>query len=978
LQFPSKRAGLFLPLLLLGGPACGQTMLSLSSGSAIPGGSVSLTLVLTIVSGAAPAGLQWTLSYAAGDVVSVSTVAGAAITGAGKTLYCNPKSGSVTCIATGMNTTAMSSGVVAVVTLGLAAGLTSSTEPLPLTGLGGVLFDGSMTTVTGSGGTISVTQPVLPTVTTLQCSPTNVVSGSASVCTATISQAAPAGGATVALASNNALLTVPSSVTVGAGGTTASFSATAGSIPADQAATVTATLNGQSRTANLSLVAPVLVSSLACSPTSLNSGAATTCTVTLTKAAPTGGASVALSSNNALLPVAASVNVAAGATTASFNATVGSINSDQSATLTATLNGQSRTATVNLLGKVLVSSLACNPTSLKSGAASSCTVTLSKAAASGGTGVGVSANNGAVTVPPTVTVAAGVSSATFNATAGSVSANQPVTVTASLNGSSAAAALTVAPVLPTISKLQCSPTTLASYGSAACTVTLAAPATSGGAKVTLTDNSGQLYTPASVTVSAGSSSATFSVIAGSIRSGRSSQTATVTVSLNGSSASFVLTLQGRNGTQSNISSIDGKMDGPNTHSQPQDAASGLYCSPRTSAAGSRLTCELRLPADPTVRQLEIASSSDQVRVPAVAAARSNQSRLTFQAHVEPGAKRQLATVTATLGESRFDDTILVMPAPGPILGAPGRQVAKSGERVRFEVSAAEPSGLAVELTARDLPNGAGFDAASGLFDWVPRASDAGRYEMTFTATNAAGQSSTALVPLEVGPGGPVLNSSERFSCSPRSVASLAGEWLADSASASSEPSGQALELGGTRVRVNGQYVPVLSSSADHVRFLCPGLDPGTPISLAVETGVGSTTALTAVMREASPAILTLDGSRQGWVSFPGSEDLAMARNYLVRSHPAQPDDQVLIWATGLGSAAAASAGAVTVRAGGLYAEVEAVRAVPGYAGIYVVQIRVPGAIVLGDELPLELGVTTVSGEQAWSNVVTMAVEGADR
>ena len=86
--------------------------------------------------------------------------------------------------------------------------------------------------------------------------------------------------------------------------------------------------------------------------------------MTLTQTAPAGGSSVTLASNNTSLTVPASVTVAAGATTATFSATAAPIASNQSATVTATLGSSSQTATISLLAPVLVSGVACSPTSL--------------------------------------------------------------------------------------------------------------------------------------------------------------------------------------------------------------------------------------------------------------------------------------------------------------------------------------------------------------------------------------------------------------------------------------------------------------------------------------------------------------------------------------------------------------------------------------------------------------------------------------
>src|SRR6516162_7050865 len=80
---------------------------------------------------------------------------------------------------------------------------------------------------------------------------------------------------------------------------------------------------------------------------------------------------------------------------------------------------------------VSVSQLVCSPSSLNSGASTTCTVTLNGAAPTGGTKVLLSSNN--TLLPPgsnSVIVPAGTTSTTFTATAGSVSANQNATLTA--------------------------------------------------------------------------------------------------------------------------------------------------------------------------------------------------------------------------------------------------------------------------------------------------------------------------------------------------------------------------------------------------------------------------------------------------------------------------------------------------------------------------------------------------------------------
>src|SRR6185369_15006865 len=75
-------------------------------------------------------------------------------------------------------------------------------------------------------------------------------------------------------------------------------------------------------------------------------------------------------------------------------------------------------------GSPVVSSLVCNPTSLNPGGSTTCTVTLSQPAPSGGSTVTLGSNNTtALPVPASVTVPATASSTTFTATAGTVASS---------------------------------------------------------------------------------------------------------------------------------------------------------------------------------------------------------------------------------------------------------------------------------------------------------------------------------------------------------------------------------------------------------------------------------------------------------------------------------------------------------------------------------------------------------------------------
>jgi hypothetical protein len=93
---------------------------------------------------------------------------------------------------------------------------------------------------------------------------------------------------------------------------------------------------------------------------------------------------------------------------------------------------------------VTLSSLVLNPTSVNGGTASQGTVALSAAAPPGGAAVSLSSNNtSAATVPPSVPVSAGSTSATFTISTIQVSSSKTVIITASAGGTTRTATLTV-------------------------------------------------------------------------------------------------------------------------------------------------------------------------------------------------------------------------------------------------------------------------------------------------------------------------------------------------------------------------------------------------------------------------------------------------------------------------------------------------------------------------------------------------------
>ena len=161
-----------------------------------------------------------------------------------------------------------------------------------------------------------------------------------------------------------------------------------------------------------------------------------------------------------------------------------------------------------------LASISANPGSVVGGSSATGSIALSAATASP-VSVSLSSTSSVVTVPASVTIAAGASGATFGITTTAVSAVTATSLTATYNGVQKTTTFVVnpPPAAPaTLSTLTLAPTTVKGGTPVTATVTLSAPAPTGGAKVTLKSTAPSIATtPASVTVAAGASSATFTI-----------------------------------------------------------------------------------------------------------------------------------------------------------------------------------------------------------------------------------------------------------------------------------------------------------------------------------------------------------------------------------------------------------------------------------------------------------------------------------
>jgi len=258
--------------------------------------------------------------------------------------------------------------------------------------------------------------------------PTSATGGSSA--TATVTLSAPAASTTTILLSSNntAAVSIPPSVSVPAGGTTASFAVATSPVSTPAPVTITASFNQYAASAVVTVLPPQLAA-VTVSPTSVASGGTSTGTVTLTGTAATDTA-VALSSDTAAATVPQSVTVAAGASSATFPITTSASATNTVATITASLGGVTRQATL-LVGVSELSSINVTPSSAINGGTFSATVTLTSATPSNMT-VMLAATDNQVSLPSQITVPAGTSSSSFtisSALTGNRAATETITAT---------------------------------------------------------------------------------------------------------------------------------------------------------------------------------------------------------------------------------------------------------------------------------------------------------------------------------------------------------------------------------------------------------------------------------------------------------------------------------------------------------------------------------------------------------------------
>jgi len=300
--------------------------------------------------------------------------------------------------------------------------------------------------ITATLGTASFTQPLKiepATLATLSI-PTPIVAGSSWNANIYLSGPFPSGTWSINVVSGTTqTLTVsPGIVKITAPSETGTFTVKAGNVTSSKQVKVTASYNGMS-ISQMVTVNPVTVASVTVSPMTVVGLTKSTATITLNAPATSGGTNVVLTSSNpAVASIQASVDVQYGKPSITVNVNTFAVSSATNVVIFAAAGGVTQTTELTVTPPV-ITSLTLAPASVKGSASSTGTVKIGSAAPKGGLIVILASSSSYATVPVSVTIPAGQTSATFKVTTKKVGSSSSATITATAPTSSKTVVLTI-------------------------------------------------------------------------------------------------------------------------------------------------------------------------------------------------------------------------------------------------------------------------------------------------------------------------------------------------------------------------------------------------------------------------------------------------------------------------------------------------------------------------------------------------------
>lgn len=270
--------------------------------------------------------------------------------------------------------------------------------------------------------------------------PNSVLGGDASAAVSvSIDTAAPVGGLTVNLESNNAAailsqasVLIPEGQTTPAVGT--NITVATERVATDRVATISGRLSGTSSGSDTLTIRAPRVTGVTAAPSVVTGGSSSLGTVTIEASSPVGGMTVNLtSSNTAVLTVPATAFIPEGETTANFFIGTRTVDTNADVTVTAT-GSSSQASTVVTVIASNISAIRFNPSIVRGGNGSTGTITLNAPAPSGGMRIRIASDDASKAAPvqTEVTIAAGQRTATFQVTTTRVSRRINIGFTATI------------------------------------------------------------------------------------------------------------------------------------------------------------------------------------------------------------------------------------------------------------------------------------------------------------------------------------------------------------------------------------------------------------------------------------------------------------------------------------------------------------------------------------------------------------------
>lgn len=359
-----------------------QVALTTTASSTTPGASSTVNFTIANQGGAQPASVQWAFTYPSADVVGINVVAGPAATAANKLVSCSGGSGTVSCIAYGLNTSVISNGIIATATVTISPSTSATSVPIQVSSVITSSAQAMGVPATGTGTQITINPPTVDQTVTLSTTATPATAGGTSNLAFSLANDGGPGPASlqwsfgipatsvgnISVTAGTALQAAGKQIRCGRSGdsmnclaygfdartiadghlataTVDVLTTTTGPIPVTMGAMMAAGPTGAPIGASGQGVAiPVSqpttptpsLSGLACASTSVIAPATLSCTVTVAPAAGAGGFTVDLASSTIAVGLPDSVTVLEGQTSAGFTASIGAVSTSFTAAITAT------------------------------------------------------------------------------------------------------------------------------------------------------------------------------------------------------------------------------------------------------------------------------------------------------------------------------------------------------------------------------------------------------------------------------------------------------------------------------------------------------------------------------------------------------------------------------------------------------------------------------------------------------------------